>query len=260
MFSSTASPAPPAWDYKLRLATAASAKTGVPATSGGAETWIQDYGRLYSLPLSAARETTRSPTAEEKYGPVGLVETPSFRKWKSLSLGKMARCCADVRRILCGVNPRKAAGPDNIPGRVLRECADQLADVLTDIFDISLSCTVVPTCCKTTTIVPVPKKPTVSCLNDYHPVALTSIIMKCFERLVMRHIKTQLDPSLDLLQSMYRSNCSTDDAISTTFHLVLTYLDKKGTYMRMLFRLQFSIQHHRSSPSDWKVDPGFLDW
>ncbi|KAK1796807.1 hypothetical protein P4O66_000875 [Electrophorus voltai] len=142
---------------------------------------------------------------------------------------------ADVRRTLRGVNPRKAAGPDNIPGRVLRECADQLADVLTDIFNISLSCAVVPTCFKTTTIVPVPKKPMVSCLNDYRPIALTSIIMKCFQRLVMRHIKTQLPPSLDPLQFAYRSNRSTDDAISTILHLALTHLDKKGTYVRMPF-------------------------
>ncbi|KAK1784346.1 hypothetical protein P4O66_003511 [Electrophorus voltai] len=139
---------------------------------------------------------------------------------------------ADVRR---GVNPWKAAGPDNILGHVLRECADQLADVLTDIFNISLSCTVVPTCFKTTTIVPVPKKPMVSCLNDYRPIALTSIIMKCFERLIMRHIKTQLPPSLDPLQFAYRPNRSTDDAISTTLHLALTHLEKKGTYIRMLF-------------------------
>ncbi|KAK1806262.1 hypothetical protein P4O66_000144 [Electrophorus voltai] len=142
---------------------------------------------------------------------------------------------ADVRHTLRGVNPRKAAGPDNIPGRVLRECAVQLADVLTDTFNISLSCTVVPTCFKTTTIVPVLKKPTVSCLNHYHPIALTSIIMKCFERLVMRHIKTHLPPSLDPLQFAYRPNRSTDDAISTTLHLALTHLEKKGTYVRMLF-------------------------
>ncbi|KAK3555576.1 hypothetical protein QTP86_022017 [Hemibagrus guttatus] len=65
---------------------------------------------------------------------------------------------ADVRRTLCRVNPRKSAGPDNIPGRVLRECAEQLADVFTDLFNISLTSAVVPTCLKTTTIVPVPKK------------------------------------------------------------------------------------------------------
>lgn len=77
-----------------------------------------------------------------------------------------------------------------------RGCANQLADVFTDIFNISLSSTIVPTCFKTTTIVPVPKKSTVSCLNDYRPVALTPVIMKCFERLVLRHIKTLLPPSL----------------------------------------------------------------
>ncbi|KAK3572675.1 hypothetical protein QTP86_004023 [Hemibagrus guttatus] len=142
---------------------------------------------------------------------------------------------ADVKRTLCRVNPRKSAGPDNIPGRVLRECAEQLADVFTDIFNISLSRAIVPTCLKTTTIVPVPKKSTVSCLNDYLPIALTPIVMKCFERLVMRHIQTQLPPTLDPLQFAYRPNRSTDDAITTTLHLSLTHLDNKDKYVRMLF-------------------------
>ncbi|KAK3553582.1 hypothetical protein QTP70_005752 [Hemibagrus guttatus] len=142
---------------------------------------------------------------------------------------------ADVKRTLCRVNPRKSAGPDNIPGRVLRECAEQLADVFTDIFNISLSRAIVPTCLNTTTIVPVPKKSTVSCLNDYLPIALTPIVMKCFERLVMRHIKTQLPPTLDPLQFAYRPNRSTDDAITTTLHLSLTHLDNKDKYVRMLF-------------------------
>ncbi|KAI5085414.1 hypothetical protein C0J45_23128, partial [Silurus meridionalis] len=35
---------------------------------------------------------------------------------------------AEVRKTLCRVNPWKSAGPDHIPGRVLRECAEQLAD------------------------------------------------------------------------------------------------------------------------------------
>ncbi|KAL7855621.1 hypothetical protein AOLI_G00192250 [Acnodon oligacanthus] len=59
--------------------------------------------------------------------------------------------------------------------------------------------------------------------------------MKCFERLVMRHIKDQLPPSLDPLQFAYRPNRSTDDAISTTLHLALSHLDNKDTYIRMLF-------------------------
>ncbi|XP_059842900.1 uncharacterized protein LOC132403518 [Hypanus sabinus] len=162
---------------------------------------------------------------------------------------------ADVRTTLCRVNPRKAAGPDNIPGRVLRGCADQLANALSDIFNISLSSATVPTCFKATTIIPVPKKSSVSCLNDYHSVALTSIIMKCFERLVMRHIKTLLPTSLDPLQFAYHPNRSTDDAIATTLHLALTHLDKKDTYIWILFIDQFSIQHNHPSETNWKAEP-----
>ncbi|KAI4888037.1 hypothetical protein NFI96_004468 [Prochilodus magdalenae] len=113
---------------------------------------------------------------------------------------------ADMRKTLCRVNPRKAAGPDNIPARVLRECADQLTDVFTDIFNIYLSSATVPTCLKATTIIPVPKKSSVSCLNDFF-----------------------------FFQFAYHPNRSMDDSISTTLHLALTHLDNRDTYVRMLF-------------------------
>ncbi|KAK3569758.1 hypothetical protein QTP86_004075 [Hemibagrus guttatus] len=108
---------------------------------------------------------------------------------------------------------------------------NQLADVFTDFFNISLSSTVIPTCLKPTTIIPMLKKSPVSCLNDYRPIALTPIIiMKCFERLIMRQIKDLLPPSLDPMQFAYHPNRSTDDAISTTLHLSLTHLENKDTY------------------------------
>ncbi|KAK3557974.1 hypothetical protein QTP86_005637 [Hemibagrus guttatus] len=71
--------------------------------------------------------------------------------------------------------------------------------------------------------------------GDSQHIALTPIVMKCFKRLVMRHIKTQLPPSLDPLHFTYRPNRFTDDAITTTLHLSLTHLDNKDTYVRMLF-------------------------
>ncbi|KAK0155268.1 Retrovirus-related Pol polyprotein from type-1 retrotransposable element R1 [Merluccius polli] len=140
-----------------------------------------------------------------------------------------------VRRSLRRTNPRKAQGPDNIPGHVLRDCAEELTDVFTDIFNTSLRQAVVPTCLKATTIIPVPKKSSPSCHNDYRPVALTPILMKCFERLVMQHIKSVLPPALDPFQFAYRTNRSTDDAISATLHSALTHLETKDTYIRMLF-------------------------
>ena len=74
---------------------------------------------------------------------------------------------ADASKTFKHVNPRKAAGPDSIPSLVLRACADQLAGVLTDIFNRSLSQSAVPTCFKMAAIVPVPKKAIVTELNYY---------------------------------------------------------------------------------------------
>ena len=51
---------------------------------------------------------------------------------------------------------------------------DQLASIFTDIFNLSLTESVIPTCFKQTTMVPVPKEAKVTCLNDYRPVALYS--------------------------------------------------------------------------------------
>ncbi|KAI3370378.1 hypothetical protein L3Q82_024466, partial [Scortum barcoo] len=73
---------------------------------------------------------------------------------------------ADVCRTLKRINTRKAPGPDGIPGRALKVCADQLADVFADIFNMSLLQSVVPTCFKETIIVPVPKKTKILSLND----------------------------------------------------------------------------------------------
>ena len=85
------------------------------------------------------------------------------------------------------------------------------------------------------TIVPVSKKNQAACLNDYYLVALTSIIMKCFKRLVMAQIDSSLLNCLDPLQFAYRCNRSTADAISLALHSALERLDNKDTYVRLLF-------------------------
>ncbi|KAK3529806.1 hypothetical protein QTP86_004622 [Hemibagrus guttatus] len=115
------------------------------------------------------------------------------------------------------VNPRKSDGPTNIPGRVLRECAEQLSDVFTDIFNISLSSAVVPMCLKTMTIVPVREAH-----HEAHQDPVTTLT----------------GPIADYILS---------DAITTTPHLSLTHLDNKDTYVRMLF-IDFSSAFNTNIP------------
>lgn len=106
----------------------------------------------------------------------------------------------EVRICLHNINPRKVAGPDGFLGRALKDCAAELPEIFTTIFNISLS----SACLKTATIVPVPKTSRLVCLNDYRPVALTPILAKCLERLVMNHIKNSIPSRLDQYQFAYR--------------------------------------------------------
>ncbi len=173
----------------------------------------------------------------------------------------------DVRRELKRVNVRKAAGPDGITGRVLRSCADKLAGLFTSIFNESLATSVVPTSFKKSVIIPVPKNSKPSCLNDYRPVALTSTVMKVFERLLKKHICSSIPATLDPLQFAYRPNRSTDDAISQVLHSSLTHIDSKnGNYVRLLF-IDYSSAFNTIVPtklavklSDLGLNTSLCDW
>ena len=92
------------------------------------------------------------------------------------------------------------------------------------------------------------KNTKVTCLNDYCPVSLTSVAMKCFERLVMAHINSILLDTLDPLQFAYNPNRYTDDAITIVLHTALSHLDKNNIYVRMLF-IDYSSAFNTKGPS-----------
>ncbi|XP_051519260.1 uncharacterized protein LOC127420766 [Myxocyprinus asiaticus] len=159
-------------------------------------------------------------------------------------------CEDDVSRVFRKQKTRKASGPDGVSPACLRSCANQLAPIFTQIFNRSLEQCEVPCCFKRYIIIPVPKKPKkkITGLNDYRPVALTSVVMKSFERLVMAHLKNITGPFLDPLQFAYRANRSVDNAVNMGLHHILQHLDRPGTYARILFRgLQLGFQHHHPS-------------
>ncbi len=83
-----------------------------------------------------------------------------------------------VRQVFRKNKTRKAPGQDGVTPACLKTCTDQLAPIFTQIFNRSLELCEVPSCFKRSTIIPVPKKPKITGLNDYRPVALTSVAMK----------------------------------------------------------------------------------
>ena len=154
----------------------------------------------------------------------------------------------DVIRILSRVNPRKATGPDGLNGRILKDCATELGFMLTRLFQVFLDNHFIPRIWKTSTIIPVPKKTGAKVMNDFRPVALTSILCKCMERIVCNRLVASVADRLDPLQFAYKAKRGVEDATLTLFDLVSHHLDSSGTFVRILFMDFFSafntIQPH----------------
>ena len=153
---------------------------------------------------------------------------------------------SQVRRQLTRINARKAAGPDNINPRVLKVAAEQLAVPLTSLFNLSLRTGKVPKLWKSSCIVPVPKKSRPSVLNDYRPVALTSQVMKIFERLVLNQLKPSVSEHLDPLQFAYQADIGVDDAITYLLNRALNHLEDPGCSESCC--LTFPVPSIQSSP------------
>ena len=158
----------------------------------------------------------------------------------------------NLRRALSCVNTRKAAGPDSMSGRVLKTCANQLAPVFTTIFNLSLARSVVATCFKRSTIVPVPKNASPACLNDYRPVALTSVVMKCFEMLIKHYICASPPyhgPAAVCvpIKQIHRW-CSLP---GFAHHSLSPWQPEGGLCKTVVYWLQFSFQHHSPHQTCW---------
>ena len=152
-----------------------------------------------------------------------------------------------VCRSFRGLNVHKASEPDKICGNVLRNCCYELAGIFTTLFNLSLRQSNIPTTWKSAEIIPVPKKPMFTDMNNLRPVALTPIIMKCFERLVLKLLKREVEPQLDPLQFAYKTNPGVEDTVLVFVNNALKHMENPKTFVRILF-IDFSSTFNTIQP------------
>ena len=100
-----------------------------------------------------------------------------------------------IYNILKQINPNKSQGPDNISGRVLKNCAMSISYPLTILFNICFRTCSLPDEWKTANVVLVHKKGNKNCVENYRPISLllrpiTSVVSKIFERCIRDEIYT----------------------------------------------------------------------
>ncbi|BHF66094.1 hypothetical protein SprV_0200910800 [Sparganum proliferum] len=100
---------------------------------------------------------------------------------------------AIVQQELLKLKEAKSPGPDEIPAKLLKELATELAEPLCLLFQASLDEGRLPPEWKTAWISPIHKSGSRASANNYRPVSLTSICCKVMERIIKRELMRFLE-------------------------------------------------------------------
>ena len=98
-----------------------------------------------------------------------------------------------VTKLLKGLNPFKALGPDELHPRVLKELATELGPVFAHLFQKSLDTGEIPKEWLLANICPLYKKGDRAIACNYRPVSLTCVPCKLIEHIVCSNIMAHLD-------------------------------------------------------------------
>ena len=133
-----------------------------------------------------------------------------------------------VQKLLLGLNPGKASGPDQMTARLLKGLAIEVGPVLASIFRQSVSAGKLPSDWNRAWITPVFKKGDRSSPANYPPVSLTCIACKMLEHILCTHIRGHLDrhQALTPLNHGFRSQHSCETQLLLTTHDLLKERDR----------------------------------
>lgn len=91
--------------------------------------------------------------------------------------------------VLTNLDTNKATGPDEIPTRIRKETAQEIAPSLCDLFNKSLRLGILPSDWKLANVVPVFKKENKEHVENYRPISLLHIVSKVMKRCLFNSIK-----------------------------------------------------------------------
>ena len=135
-----------------------------------------------------------------------------------------------IRKLLENLKPHKAAGPDALPPRLLRDLAPQLASPICILFQQFYDTGIIPQAWRDAIVSPVHKKGSKHDPSNYRPVSLTSIICKLQEHIIVSSMLTHLEDHgiLNPDQHGFRKRLSTETQLIQAVHDWASTIDAKG--------------------------------
>ena len=186
---------------------------------------LKENGALYSDPKSKANILNRQYesvfTKEDKTN-VPIPDGVPYPDMPDIEIK-----LPGIEKLLRQLNPNKAAGPDNIPAKILKTCSLELAPLLSTLFTKTLKEGKIPSDWKEANVAAIFKKGDRNIASNYRPVSLTSIICKLQEHVIVSNVMNHLDEH-DILtdcQHGFRSRRSCETQLLTLVHDLATSLD-----------------------------------
>lgn len=153
----------------------------------------------------------------------------------------------EVSETISRINVKKAPGPDQITGSIIKNAPPLLIDHLLVLFNAILATQHFPSQWKLSklfVLLKAGKPPTQP--NSYRPISLLPILSKVFERLLLSRIRSTVDEFIRPEQFGFRSECSTTlQLLKFCTHLSDTFNRREHTIAVLIdFRAAFDTVWH----------------
>ena len=156
----------------------------------------------------------------ERY-PIPVIDPSLYSSMPPLDIGTNG-----IIKQLKNLNQNKATGPDELPARVLKETAEQIAPIITHIFQQSYNTGKLPNDWLQALVTPIHKKSLKSDPANYRPISLTCILCKVMEHIIVSNIWKHLHKH-DIILHFQQSGLSCESQLIETVHDWMTALDNK---------------------------------
>ena len=159
-----------------------------------------------------------------------------------------------VFKLLRNIKVDKAAGPDELPNRVLQECASEITPAVTAIFQKSVDSGELPEDWRDANVAPVYiyKKGERHTPENYRPVSLDCVLSKRLEHIICQHMLNHLDKHQVLTSPNhgFRLGYSCETQLAVTAHDLLNFYDQNRQVDAVIldFSKAFDTAPHRKLP------------
>ena len=124
-------------------------------------------------------------TKEKKTDKLPEMESAKYPVMKDINIEPHG-----VKKLLKNINTKKACGPDMISNIVLKECANELAPVLSHIFQLSIDTGKLPKDWRNANVSPIFKEGDRHTASNYRLVSLICMCCKLLEHIMSSNFKS----------------------------------------------------------------------